>query len=124
MSLLEVWCEGSFQGSREENDILRSRGVKALSLGMPPWFIPAYFKKTQASKLGDAQGIPFFINNIIRFLPWNYIFIQSHLMYFAWSVGLFCFCFCLNKMDPSIHCMGERHAPLLHMDKYVLRLYS
>ncbi|KAK1694346.1 hypothetical protein QYE76_011043 [Lolium multiflorum] len=61
--------EGSFQGSREENDILRSRGVKALSLGMPPWFIPAYFKKTQASKLGDAQGIPFFIDNIIRFLP-------------------------------------------------------
>ncbi|KAK1629238.1 hypothetical protein QYE76_003553 [Lolium multiflorum] len=58
--------EGSFQGSREENDILRSRGVKALSLGMPPWFIPAYFKKTQASKLGDAQGIPFFIDNIIR----------------------------------------------------------
>ncbi|KAK1644462.1 hypothetical protein QYE76_062267 [Lolium multiflorum] len=57
---------GSFQGSREENDILRSRGVKALSLGMPPWFIPAYFKKTQASKLGDAQGIPFFIDNIIR----------------------------------------------------------
>ncbi|KAK1692799.1 hypothetical protein QYE76_009496 [Lolium multiflorum] len=34
---------------------------------MPPWFIPAYFEKTQASKLGDAQGIPFFIDNIIRF---------------------------------------------------------
>ncbi|KAK1697011.1 hypothetical protein QYE76_013708 [Lolium multiflorum] len=34
---------------------------------MPPWVIPAYFKKTQASKLGDAQGIPFFIDNIIRF---------------------------------------------------------
>ncbi|KAK1647617.1 hypothetical protein QYE76_065422 [Lolium multiflorum] len=34
---------------------------------MPPWFTPAYFKKTQASKLGDAQGIPFFIDNIIRF---------------------------------------------------------
>ncbi|KAK1628250.1 hypothetical protein QYE76_002565 [Lolium multiflorum] len=33
---------------------------------MPPWFTPAYFKKTQASKLGDAQGIPFFIDNIIR----------------------------------------------------------
>ncbi|KAK1653334.1 hypothetical protein QYE76_071139, partial [Lolium multiflorum] len=39
---------------------------------MPPWFIPAYFKKTQASKLGDAQGIPFFIDNIIRVL-----FLQS-----------------------------------------------
>ncbi|KAK1641560.1 hypothetical protein QYE76_059365 [Lolium multiflorum] len=34
---------------------------------MPRWFIPAYFKKTQASKIGDAQGIPFFIDNIIRF---------------------------------------------------------
>ncbi|KAK1667307.1 hypothetical protein QYE76_055466 [Lolium multiflorum] len=32
---------------------------------MPPWFTPAYSKKTQASKLGDAQGIPFFIDNII-----------------------------------------------------------
>ncbi|KAK1694541.1 hypothetical protein QYE76_011238 [Lolium multiflorum] len=31
---------------------------------MPRWFIPAYFKKTQASKLGDAQGIPFFIDNL------------------------------------------------------------
>ncbi|KAK1630717.1 hypothetical protein QYE76_005032 [Lolium multiflorum] len=34
---------------------------------MPRWFTPAYFKKTQASNLGDAQGIPFFIDNIIRF---------------------------------------------------------
>ncbi|KAK1696432.1 hypothetical protein QYE76_013129 [Lolium multiflorum] len=31
---------------------------------MPRWFIPAYFKKTQASKLGDAQGIPFFIDKV------------------------------------------------------------
>ena len=124
MSLFWVWCGGSFQGSREEDDTIWSRRVKALSLGMPRWFTPAYFKKTQASKLGDAQGIPFFIDNIIRFLPWNYIFIPSHLMCFAWSVGLFLFLFCLNKMDPSIHCVGERHAPLLHMDKYVLRLYS
>ena len=25
---------------------------------------------------------------------------------------VFVFLFCLNKMDPSIHCVGERHAPL------------
>ncbi|KAK1604168.1 hypothetical protein QYE76_027841 [Lolium multiflorum] len=43
---------------------------------MPRWFIPAYFKKTQASKLGDAQGIPFFIDNIIR-NPSNEIFSES-----------------------------------------------
>jgi hypothetical protein len=64
MSLFRVWCGGSFQGSREEDDTIWSRRVKSLSLGMPPWFIPAYFKKTQASKLGDAQGIPFFIDNL------------------------------------------------------------
>ena len=93
MSLFWVLCGGSFQGSREEYDATWSRRVKALSLGMPRWFTPAYIKKTQASKLGDAQGIPFFIDNIIRFLPWNYIFIPSHLMCFAWSVGLFLFLF-------------------------------
>ena len=82
MSLFRVWCGGSFQGSREGDDTTWSRRVKALSLGMPRWFTPAYSKKTQASKLGDAQGIPFFIDNIIRFLPWNYIFIPSHLMCF------------------------------------------
>ena len=94
MRLLWVWCEGSFQGSREEDDIIWSRRVKSLSLGMPRWFIPAYFKKTQASKLGDAQGIPFFIDNIIRFLPWNYIFIPSHLMcFFLERRFVFVFCF-------------------------------
>jgi len=40
--------------------------VKSLSLGRLPWISPAYFKKTQASKLGVAQGIPFFIGKIIR----------------------------------------------------------
>ncbi|KAK1619820.1 hypothetical protein QYE76_025337 [Lolium multiflorum] len=43
--------------------IKRSESSK---LGDAPWFTPAYSKKTQASKLGDAQGIPFFIDNIIR----------------------------------------------------------
>ena len=36
-----------------------------LKLGEAPMISPAYFKKTQASKLGDAQGIPFFIDKII-----------------------------------------------------------
>ena len=100
MSLFRVWCGGSFQGSREEDDILWSRRVKSLSMGMPPWFIPAYFKKTQSSKLGVAQGIPFFINNLSGFFSWNYIFIRSHLMYFTWSVCvlLFLFCYSLNKI--------------------------
>ena len=39
--------------------MMTSKRVKSQSLGMPPWYIPEYFKKTQVSKLGDAQGIPF-----------------------------------------------------------------
>ena len=37
-------------------------------LGDAPVVHPCIFQKTQASKLGDVQGIPFFIDNIIRFL--------------------------------------------------------
>ena len=33
-------------------------------LGDAPWVIQVYFKKTQASKLRDVQGIPFFINKL------------------------------------------------------------
>ena len=43
------------------DDIKKSEKPK---LGMSPWYILAYLKKTQASKLGDAQGIPFFINKV------------------------------------------------------------
>ena len=59
MKVVKFWCEGSFQVLIEENDVTWSRRVKSLSLGRLT--SSAYFKKTQASKLGDAQGIPFFI---------------------------------------------------------------
>ena len=66
---------------------------------MPSWFIPENFKKTQASKLGDAQGIPFFINNLSGHFQLNYIFIRPHLMNFTWSVCLFLFSFIFcNKL--------------------------
>ncbi|KAK1605398.1 hypothetical protein QYE76_029071 [Lolium multiflorum] len=48
-----------FKGQeRSVNVIEKSERSK---LGDAPVVHPAYFKKTQASKLGDAQGIPFFI---------------------------------------------------------------
>ena len=59
MKAVKFWCEGSFQVLIEENDATWSRRVKSWSLGRLT--SPAYFKKTQASKLGDAQDIPFFI---------------------------------------------------------------
>ena len=35
-----------------------------LKLGEAPMDLPNIFKKTQASKLGVAQGIPFFFNKL------------------------------------------------------------
>src|SRR5215213_2739429 len=59
---------------------------------MPRWFIPAYFKKTQASKLGDAQGIPFFIDNIIRSLLVKLYFysITSYVPYLERRFAIIC----------------------------------
>ena len=52
------------------------------NLGMSPWYIPEYLKKTQTSKLGDAHDISFFINKVSGHLYWNYILIQSYLKSF------------------------------------------
>ena len=54
-------------------------------------------QEVQASKLGDAQGIPFFINKNPRFLP-NASFLLFHArLCFSWSVFFFVFVlvFCL-----------------------------
>ena len=60
---IKFWCEGSFQVLIEENDTTWSWSVKSLSLERLT--SPAYFKKTQASKLGDAQH-PLLYLQIIR----------------------------------------------------------
>src|SRR5215217_224425 len=73
---------------------------------MPRWFIPAYFKKTQTSKLGDAQGIPFFIDNIIRSLLVKLYFysITSYVLYLE---RRFYFCFGLNKVGSHHPYIGD-----------------
>ena len=50
---------------QEKRVIIGSRRVKSLSLGRLPWISPTYFKKTQASKLGDAWH-PLLHRQIIR----------------------------------------------------------
>ena len=77
---------------------------------------PRHIQEVQASKLGDAQGIPFFINKNTGFLSKHYICIPSHDMCYSWSVILFCFqfCFCflavINGWILAFQ-FGERHAP-------------
>ena len=83
---------------------MRSRRVKSLILGMPRWVIPRKFKNTQASKLGDAQGIPFFIDKTIR----------SSLVILVMSRGFSqirfaCFYFCIIMTSSFNHL--SRYAP-------------
>jgi hypothetical protein len=56
---------------------------------------PRNIQEVQASKLGDAQGTPFFINKNIRSSSRHYIFIASYAMCFSWSVFIFAFSFLL-----------------------------
>src|ERR1041385_8788723 len=76
------------------------------------------FKETQASKLGDAPVNPLLHQqSSVRPSP-HYIFINSYVMGYAWSVlhllfSLLCLVlvfFAYNKLDPSIPCLGEKHA--------------
>ena len=66
---------------------------------------PRNIQEVQASKLGDAQGIPFFINKNFRFLP-NASFLLFHAqLCCSWSVFFFvlvfrllCLLSLLNKL--------------------------
>ena len=49
----EEWCNNMKDGQK-------------LKLGDAPMVTPRNIQEVQASKLGDAQGIPFFINKNIR----------------------------------------------------------
>src|SRR3954465_13451379 len=75
------------------------------------------FKETQASKLGDAPVHPLLHQqSSVRPSP-HYIFITSCVMCYTWSVlhllfSLFLLLAAHNKLEPSLHCLGEKHAPL------------
>ena len=65
-------------------------GLK-LKLGDATHVTPRNIQKVQASKLGDAQGIPFFINKNSRFLR-NTSFLLFHAqLCFSWIVFFFVF---------------------------------
>src|SRR4051794_6556766 len=78
---------------------------KSSSLGMP-MSPQEYIQEVQASKLGDAQGISFFINKNIRSFfstLYFYCFIYYVLFlehFFLFSVWFILVC-CNNWLDPS-----------------------
>ena len=92
------------------------KGGLKLKLGDATRVTPRNIQEVQASKLGDAQGIPFFINKNLRFLP-NASFLLFHAQFCcSWSVFFFvfvlvfrllCFLSFLNKLvGPPLSCFG------------------
>ena len=84
-------------------------GLK-LNLGDATRVTPRNIQEVQASKLGDAQGIPFFINKNSGFLPKHFIFIVSCTIVLFLEHLRFCFLclvclFCLNSLDPRSRCV-------------------
>ena len=71
-------------------------------------FTPRHNHDAQSSKLGDARGIPFFINKNIRSsfktlyfycFIWYVLFLERQFFLF---LVLFCFVYCSLWLDPSI----------------------
>jgi hypothetical protein len=100
-----VWSKFSSVGKGEWCDEMKD-GQK-LKLG-DAHVTPRYIQEVQASKLGDAQGIPFLINKNIRssfktlyFYCFIYyvLFLERQLFLF---LVLFCFVCCSIWLDPSI----------------------
>jgi hypothetical protein len=119
---VKFWCEGSFQVLIEENDATWSRRVKSLSLGRLT--SPAYFKKTQASKLGDAQGIPSASTNH-QVLSNDAIFLLLHtsIFFLGASVCLFSFVCCYTCWILAFLCGRETRSTCFILNTLVLHLY-
>ena len=90
-------------------------GLK-LKLGDATRVTPRNIQEVQASKLGDAQGIPFFINKNSRFLPNASFLLFDAQLCCSWSVFFFIFFLVfhllgllsfLNKLvGPPLSCIG------------------
>ena len=104
------------------DDERRSRRAKSSSLGMPPAPSRNIQGRLKRLSLGMPPCIPFFINNH-QFVLLHTIFLLPHML--CALLGASCsllFSFVLlsldlfvghNKLDPSMPCLGEKHAPLL-----------
>ena len=102
--------------------------MKSSRLGFPhgtPWI----FKKTQASKLGDAQGILSSSSTTIRSSPLKlYFYCFTYYVFFLdrhfiFTFSLFCFVCWSCNVGSQLSCLGERHAPLFYQNTLAFHLY-
>ena len=98
-----------------------------LKLGDAPMPPPLKIKNHQASKLGDAHGIPSSSSTIISSSSLNFIF--YHFTYYVlcleriFTFSFVCYFLVICLLDPCFICEGERHASLFHLNTHALRLY-
>ena len=78
--------KGVFKCAREDDKKIQE--CQTLKLGDAPVHPQEIFKKTQASKLGDAPRASPSPSTLSVCLPFHYIFITSCVMCYAWSVLL------------------------------------
>src|SRR3954469_13312138 len=101
----------------KEDDERRFGSVKSSSLGMPPGNPKKYSRRLKRLSLGMPPCIPFSINNH-QFVLLHTIFLSLHML--CAMLGASCIYFLVhlfflvvhNKLDPSLHYLGEKHAPL------------
>ena len=78
-------------------------------------------KKYKRQSLGMSKASPSSSTKILGHFSIRYIFIASYTMCCSWSVFYFCFQFVQFSIGGSQHsCVGERHAPLFHVNTRIL----
>src|SRR3954468_21700743 len=111
--------KGVFKCAKEDDE-RGFRRAKSSSLGMPhapPKNIQGILK---CLSLGMPPCIPFFINNhqfvLLHTIFYRFICYVLCLERLAFTFQFYLLCLVLfsvhNKLDPSIPCLGEKHAPL------------
>src|SRR3954467_4059851 len=95
-------------------------GERKLNLGDAPRTLKRYSRRLKRLSLGMPPHPLLHQQSSVRPSP-HYIFITSCVMCYTWSVmhlvfSLLCLVYFLladhHKLDPSLHCLGEKHAPL------------
>src|SRR3954465_14340072 len=108
--------KGVFKYAMEDDEI-RSGRVKISSLGMPPCTPNKYPRRLKRLILQMPPCIPFSINNH-QFVLFHTIFLSLHVLCGILGASCIYFLVCLlflavhKKLDPSLHCLGEKHTPL------------
>src|SRR4051812_44217713 len=94
----------------KEDDERRSGSVKISSLGIPSCTPKKYSRRLKRLSLGMPPCIPFSINNR-QFVLLHNIFLSIHMicaMLGASCSLLFSLLVVHNKLDPILHCLGEK----------------